>query len=123
MDGPTRPAAWRSLMMSPGTAAAIESAGSGGGGGGGGLGVQAVTLRRVAAASTCETQSCHTGRSHARRSVPAEAGQRLWFEFGLRLCQPQGNVKRTPSPSGGALCMAAPNKRHGGNNATRSLCV
>ena len=37
------------------------------------------------------------------------------------LFQPQGNVTRTPSPSGGALRMAAPYKRHGGNGATRSL--
>ena len=48
-----------------------------------------------------------------------------WYQRGVvlppALFHPQGNVKRTPSPSGGALRMAAPYKRHGGNGATRSL--
>ena len=39
------------------------------------------------------------------------------------LFQPRGKVRARPGPSGEALCMAAPCKRHGGNDATRSLCV
>ena len=39
------------------------------------------------------------------------------------LFQPQGKVRARPGPSGEALCMAAPCKRHGVNDATRSLRV
>ena len=39
------------------------------------------------------------------------------------LFQPHGKVRARPGPSGEALCMAAPCKRHGVNDATRSLRV
>ena len=39
------------------------------------------------------------------------------------LFQPHGKVRARPGPSGEALCMAAPCKRHVVNDATRSLRV
>ena len=39
------------------------------------------------------------------------------------LFQPHGKVRARPGPSGEALSMAAPCKRHVGNDATRSLRV
>ena len=39
------------------------------------------------------------------------------------LFQPHGKVRARPGPSGEALCVAAPCKRHGVDDATRSLRV
>ena len=54
-----------------------------------------------------------------------EALQRVLVRLQLApaLFQPHGKVRARPGPSGEALCMAAPCKRHVVNDATQSLRV
>ena len=59
--------------------------------------------------------------AHSRLSVRGEA--RHERDGVPALFQSHGKVRARPGPSGEAICMAAPYKRHGGNDATRSLRV
>ena len=61
---------------------------------------------------------------HERRGYPMAVQPRPELcRAGPALFQPHGKVRARPGPSGGALGMAAPYKRHGGNDATRSMRV
>ena len=72
----------------------------------------------------------HDGHEEDRqieRAVIVQSDQAGGFAplvLGLqRSFQPRGKLKRPPGPRGGALRTAAPYKRRGGNDATRSLRV
>ena len=72
----------------------------------------------------CVVQAAHV-HVHRRAGPRLELGElRLWRDVRrAAVFQSHGKVRARPGPSGEALCMAPACKRHGVNDATRSLRV
>ena len=92
------------------------------GGGGGGWRVQHGTRPRGRGRWAAKARA-HAWAARRRGGRPRGRGIALGGQLVACVIQPHGKVRARPGPSSGALGMTAPYKRHGGNDATRSLRV